>query len=297
MMKRVVAALLVLSFMLMTPVIAAAEETGSTKFELEGKIVEALNKIDVDKLVKESSSFFDKYKFSDEDVAQLKETTKSFAGTISDYAKALKAAEPDKKVPAPHDGLKAYCDQLQAFLDKYKVTCEDVLSVGKAAALMAMSNKEGTNKDGGSTPVTAPLAGTAEANTAAADAKIPTQDDMQAAFDRLIAFSKQYQLMAADLVPVIYNLGDIGMTALENRVDFNKAMETQGYWRKKVAALGATKEQSDALFKSIMGLKRKYEIKMSDITKLTDDLSSQLKIAKPDKAAEEEKEPDTDSQK
>ncbi len=280
--KRVIAALLVLTIVMMLPATVMAQETGGTKYDLnsvESVVLEALNKINVEKLTQESSAVFEKYKFSDEDVAQLKDATRSFTGSLNDFGKAYKAAAPDKKLTAPHDGLKDYCSRLQAFLDKYKVTCEDVLTVSKAAALMVVTDKDDTKKNGDSAPAPA----------ADKSVKIPTQDELQAAFDRLLDFSKHYQIMAADLVPVIQSISDIGLTTLENRADIKKAIETEGYWRTKLTALGASKEQGDVLFKSVMGLKRKYNMKMSDITKLGDDISSQLKISP---GAESEKEPD-----
>jgi len=260
--KRFAAVLLILAIVIMVPAAAMAEETGSTRLDMDkvkNVVIEALNKINVEKLTQENSSIIEKYKFSDEDVAQLKDATKAFGTSIDDFAKALKAAAPGKNVPAPHDSLKDYCSKLQAFLEKNKVTCEDVLTVSKTAALMLVSDdpKKTPDVTGG---------------------KVPTREEIQAAFDRLINFSKQYNIMASDLVPVIESISDIALTALENRVDIEKASKTEGYWRTKVAAFGASKDQSDNLFKSVMGLKRKYNMKMSEIKKLGDDLSSQLKI-------------------
>ncbi|MHC9543748.1 MAG: hypothetical protein AB9903_29900 [Vulcanimicrobiota bacterium] len=260
--KRFTAVLLILAIMMMVPAIAMAEETGSTKMDMDkvkSVVIEALNKINVDKLTQENSSIIEKYKFSDEDVAQLKDATKAFGSSIDDFAKALKAAAPDKKVPAPHDSLNNYCSKLQAFLEKYKVTCEDVLTVSKTAALMLVDDPKKAPAD-------------------AAGGKIPTKDEIQAAFDRLIDFSKQYNIMASDLVPVIDSISDIGLSVLENRVDIEKASKTEGYWRTKITAFGASKDQADNLFKSVMNLKRKYNMKMSEIKKLGDDLSQQLKI-------------------
>jgi hypothetical protein len=285
--KRIITVLLVLTIVMMLPATVMAQETGGTKYDLDNVksvVVEVLDKINVEKLTEQSSAVFEKYKFSAEDVAQLKDATKSFTGSITEYTKAYRAAAPDKKLPAPHDGLKDYCSKLQAFLDKYKVTCEDVLTVSKAAALMIAPPKDDTKKNGGSAP----------ANAADKSGKIPTQDEVQAAFDSLLDFSKQYQIMAADLVPVIQSIGDIGLTVLENKVDIKKAIQTEGYWRTKLTALGASKEQGDILFKSVMGLKRKYNMKMSDIKKLGDDMSSQLKISP---GAESDKESDKGADK
>jgi len=286
--KRVISGLIVLTIVMMFPAMAVAQETGGTNLDLDSVtslVVEALDKINVDKLMQENTAVFDKYKFTDEDVARLKDATKSFTTSISDYAKTYMASPPDRKLPtAPHDALKSYCSTLQAFLEKYNVTCEDVLTVSKAAALMIMSNKDGEKKTGGSDPASA-----AEKNT-----QLPTQDEIQAAFDSLLDFSRKYQIMAADLVPVIKSISDIGLTALENRVDIKKAIETEGYWRAKATAFGATKEQADDLFKSAMGLKRKYNMKFGDIKNLGDNISSQLKISP---GASLDKEPGDDSDK
>jgi hypothetical protein len=270
--KIVIAALLVLTVVMMLPARAMAQEAGGAKLDMDrvmNVVAEALDKINVEKLIQENSTVFEKYKFSDEDVAELRDATKSFTGSMSDYVKAYKAAAPDNKLPAPHDCLKDYCSKLQAFLQKYNVTCEDVLTVSKAAALMIMSNEDNTKKTVGSDP----------ANAADKNGKLPTQEEIQAAFDSLLDFSRKYQILSADLVPLIRSICDIGLTVLENRVDIKKALETEGYWRTKVSALGASKEQADDLFKSAISLKRKYNMKIGDIKKLGDNISSQLKIS------------------
>jgi hypothetical protein len=289
--KNVIALLLALSILMVYPAIVKAQEAGGARLDPESVMSlmgEVLDKINVEKLTQESSAVVKKYKFSDEDVAELKDATKSFIGSMQDFAKAYRAAEPDAKVPAPHDSLKDYCSRLQAFLDKYQVTCEDVLTVSKTAALMIVSNKDDKGKTGAATQPDAADKGT----------KLPTQDEIQAAFNSLLDFSRKYQIIAADLVPVIQSISDIGLTALENRVDIKKACETEGYWRTKVAACGASREQADTLFKSVMGLKRKYNMRIGDIKNLGDSISSQLKISPGVKFDEDSnKEDDKDADK
>jgi uncharacterized protein YoxC len=284
--NRFAAVLLILAIAVMFPAVAVAQDTGSTKYDLdkvESVVVEALNKLNVDKLTQESSAVFAKYKFSDADVKQLSDETKTFTTALDNYAKAYKAAPASKKVPAPHDVLNTYCTQLKAFLDKYKVTCEDILTVSKSAALMLMNSKEDPKK-GGDSP----------AKVVDSDVKLPTQDEVNAAFDSLIAFSQKYNIMAADLVPVINSISDIGLTVLENRVDIQKASKTEGYWRTKLTAFGASKDQADNLFKSVMGLKRKYNIKTADIKNLGSQLCTQLKI-NPTSDGEKDADKSTDS--
>ncbi|MDQ7824917.1 MAG: hypothetical protein RDV48_19110 [Candidatus Eremiobacteraeota bacterium] len=244
------------------PAFAAGDDT----VEFKGTIGEELNKIDVDQLVDKVSQVLEKYKCSDDDVALLTDTTEDFIKSVNDYLKHLKAADPDKFVVAPHDALREFCLKLESFLKKYNVTVEDTLLVGGSLTDVAMSMKE----DAG-----------AQGDTAGEGAKnIASKEEVDGVFNLLLEFSKKHKIMAADLVPVIYRISDIGLTFVQNKVSMKKLKEAGGRWRKRLYDLGVSKEQADGLYDSLVAFIYKYHISLREIVRLNKQINKALKAGK-----------------
>jgi hypothetical protein len=266
--KAALILLVILAFAVFAPRgIPAYGSNDDYEIEFKGKVGDELDKVDVDQLLDKISALLEKYKAAEEDVTKLTDATTTFIGKVNDYAKKIKAAEPDKVIPAPHDELKEYCSKLEIFLKKYNVTVEDTLDAGRMIAYVAMSIKQVKgpgNQTGG---------GSGEEKITS----IATKEDVNAVFLRLMEFSKKHHIMACDFVPVIFRLCDIGLTLMQNRVTADQIKNSGGRWRKRLYDLGVSKEQADALYDSLKEFGYKYKITLLEIVKLNKDINKLLK--------------------
>lgn len=270
-MKRIALALVVL---VMFPLFALTAVYGSDEdtYEFKGRVVDELDKMDVDQLMDKVKALLEKYESAEDDFTILTDATMSFVDNVNDYAKKVKAAPPDSKITAPHDELKDYCSKLEAFLKKYNVTVEDTLEVGRVLTYVAMSVKETKEaKDRNSQDP----AGAEEIKKASV-----SKDDINDVILRLKEFSKKHNIMACDLMPVIYSLCDIGLTLMQNKVTIDQVKSSGGRWRKRLYDLGVSKEQADALYDNLVAFTRKYNIGLLEIVKLNGDINKLLKANK-----------------
>ncbi|MGV8124881.1 MAG: hypothetical protein AB2L14_34470 [Candidatus Xenobiia bacterium LiM19] len=266
-MKKVAAALfIVMLLVFLAPCAGQAQEPGDDyQVEFKGKVGDDLDKLDVDQLLDIVSDILKDYNFSDDDVLDLTDATESFIKTVNDYSKKLKAAEPEAKITVPHDELKDYCNKLEVFLKKYKVTVEDTLKVGRAIASVAMSLKESKE--------------ISNEGVQGEDVKktIASKEDVDAIFVRLMEFSKKHDILAYDFIPVIYRICDIGLTFMDHRVTLDKLKHAGGRWRKRLYDLGVSKEQADGLYDALVAFFYKYKIGLGEIIKLNKDINKLLK--------------------
>lgn len=267
-MKKAAAALfIVMVIVFSAPCASPAQEPGDDyQIEFKGKVGEDLNKLDVDQLLDIVSDMLKDYNFSDDDVLDLTDATESFIQKVNDYSKKLKAAEPETRIVVPYDDLKDYCNKLEGFLKKYRVTVEDTLKVGRAIASVSMSlkeTKETGNNDG----------------TKEEDLKktIASKEDVDAIFERLMEFSRKHKIMAYDLIPVIYRICDIGLTFMDHRVTLDKLKHAGGRWRKRLYDLGVSKEQADGLYDALVAFFHKYNIGLGEVIRLNKDINKLLK--------------------
>lgn len=236
-------------FIIIVGVKAAESEKGSLLDDLKDAAKDRIGENDLAILSTAISNMHSKYKFSDDDIMKLGEETVNFVLAMTDFSEKLEKAK--SLIPIPQKELKTFCDKLEMFLSKYKVTAEDTLNLGKAVTLIAMSVQKLDPKN-------------------QAVSKQPTKEDMEKVFARLIAFAKKYKILAADLVPLIYQLGDIGLTSMMN----NTIQKNTGQTSSK---LGISGEQIMGVINSLMVLSKKYGIDVGEILMLGNDISNILK--------------------
>ena len=254
-MKKVCIVLVTVVFLTTaTLAFASGQEKGSLLNDFRGAASDSLNEADLALLSSAITGIYDRYKFSDEDITGLGETSISLVTAISGFSEQLESS-PDSAA-APRTEVKQFCTQLEGFLGKYKVSAEDTLNLGKAITLVAMNQETGAPRD----------------------PKAPTRDDMGKVFTKLIDFSKKHQIQAADLVPIIYQLSDIGLSVMKNQA-VQRKLEKSGQRKTGGSSVmqGVSGEQLMGLARTLMGFSKKYGIELREVLALGDDISRILR--------------------
>lgn len=199
------------------------------------------------------SHVYKKYKFSDDDVADLCNSSINLVITLSEFSDQLESTDAPPSIPRAE--VKGFCTSLEGFLKKYNVSAEDTLNIGRAVTVVAMSAKE----DPSSKP----------------SSKAPTREDMDKVFTKLTDFSVAHKIQAADLVPIIYQLSDIGLTVLQNQSLQKRAAETGS--SKSSRMMGVSSEQVKSLVSSLLTFGKKYHIEIGELVGLGNDITKILK--------------------
>lgn len=199
------------------------------------------------------SHMYSKYKFSDDDIGSLSDSSINLVLALSEFSDQLESS--DGAPPIPRMEVKGFCTSLEGFLKKYKVSAEDTLNLGKAVTAVAMSKQE------------VPADKTAS--------KAPTKEDMDKVFGRLTEFSVAHNIQAADLMPLIYQLSDIGLTVLQNQAIQKRSPESGT--NKSSRRLGVSTEQVKSLVSSLLTFGKKYNIQLGELVDLGNDITKILK--------------------
>jgi hypothetical protein len=218
---------------------------------------DSLNKADLSALSGTISKIYDKYKFSDNDISELGASAATLVLALSDFSEKMESSEG--KVEPPRGEMKKFFGSLGAFLKKYKVSAEDTILLGRDVAIVAMGAQD--KEKGG-----------------AAKSRSFSRENMVKISSRLAEFSKKHAIAAEDLVPILENLGDIGISVMQNeearkkleKTNPHKAQESSGNY-------GLSQDQIVGLINSLLGFQKKYRIDLGEMVSLVDDIRKMLK--------------------
>jgi hypothetical protein len=221
---------------------------------------ESLNAKDLEVLSSTISRIYDKYKFSDKDISELGTQAATLVFALGDFSE--KMASSEGKVEPPRGEMKKFFSALTSFLGKYKVSAEDTLMLGRDVAIVAMGAQD--KEKGGA--------------SAGVKGQSLSRENMMKISSRLVDFSKKHAIQAEDLVPILENLGDIGISVMQNE-ETRKKLEKTNPQKAKESSMnfGVSQDQVMSLINALLGFQKKYKIELGQMVQLVDDVRKLLK--------------------
>ncbi|MDQ7824396.1 MAG: hypothetical protein RDV48_16460 [Candidatus Eremiobacteraeota bacterium] len=193
-------------------------------------------------------SVYKKYKFSDADIESLGGEAVKLVTLIADYGE--KQGTSTANLATAQKGVKDFFTYLGGFMGRYKITGEDVLALGRDVTAVVMSFQKSSDPP----------------------AKGPSGEDMQKIFARLMTFSRSHAILAQDLVPIVENLSDMGLSVIDKRA--KAQTEKTG---DPATDYGVSKEQVTGLVTALMNFQKKYKIDLAELLVLANDIRQSLK--------------------
>lgn len=209
----------------------------------------ALDLDDVNFLIAQIQTLIRSYRISDGDASVILMSTENLLKSINNFVIRVKAAGPDDIIPLPSGELKNYFTMLSMFLDKYNISAEDLLGVGEKLNTVAIGAVK-------------------MADTDEIAKSIVSKSDYIGVFTELGKFAQKHHIKAVDLLFILQNLCDIGLTIMQNGVTIKQMRDSGGSWRNQLSKGGVSKEQADALYDNLKAFKHKYNISTLELLKL-----------------------------
>ncbi|MHC9541965.1 MAG: hypothetical protein AB9903_20855 [Vulcanimicrobiota bacterium] len=242
--------------------LAAAPQKGELLQGLTEAAKDSVNKADLEALSTTIEKMYKKYNFSDADIGKLGASAVNLVLAAGAYNDSLHS--DSTAAVSPRTELKGFFNELSGFLGKYNVTGEDTLDIARDISMVIMGARDMTSPEA--------LPGGQVKKSG------PSRADLQKVFARLSQFSGKYSIKAGDLIPIADSISDIALTMIQKQTEKKRLEKTDPDKAKSTDAIRAvSQEQLMGVIQSLMSFQKKYNIDLTELLMLADDIRKTLK--------------------